>query len=229
MEETFDEGAFAADATTPPRTGHAPRGEGLLDPVNVDRFRPEDLPGTYRVCLATGDAGKDAARLHADPNLLGHLYVGPYVCLEPQHAFVLRDGAEVLGYALGALDTASFEERAEKHWWPPLRAMYLLDTPRCEADAALVRAVHAPDHGPAGLLTSYPSHLHIDLLPRAQGRGHGRAMLEEVVASLFRAGSTGIHLGVARRNERAIGFYEHLGFQSLQTHGDGLVMGRVAP
>ncbi len=208
---------------------HATRGGGLRNPVNVHRFRPEDLTGTYRVCLGTGDAGDDATRLYEDPNLLGHLYVGPYVCLEPQHAFVLRDGAEVLGYALGALDTASFEERAEKHWWPPLRAMYLPDTPRGEADAALVRAVHAPDSSPARLLANYPSHLHIDLLPRAQGRGYGRAMIEEVAASLFRAGSTGIHLGVARRNGKAIGFYEHLGFTSLETHEDGLVMGRAAP
>ena len=197
--------------------------------MNVHRFRPEDLTGTYRVCLGTGDAGEDATRRHADPNLLGHLYVGPYVCLEPHHAFVLRDGVEVLGYALGALDTASFEERAEKHWWPPLRAMYLPDTPRGEADSALVRAVHTPDPSSARLLANYPSHLHIDILPRAQGRGYGRALIEEVVESLFRAGSTGIHLGVTRSNEGAIGFYEHLGFQNLQAHGEGLVMGRVAP
>lgn len=198
----------------------------MRDPMNVDRFHPSDLAGTYRVCLATGDRGSDATHLHADPNLLGHLYVGPYVCLEPAYAFVLRDGDAVTGYALGALDTADFEARCEARWWPPLRAMYPLDVPRPAADDALARAIHAQERTPASRLASWPSHLHIDLLPSAQGRGHGRAMLEAVLRALDEAGSPGVHLRVARNNARAIGFYQHLGFERLEEERDTLIMGR---
>lgn len=45
----------------------------------VDRFRPGDLTGVYRVGVTTGDAGRNAAATHDDANLLGHVYVGPYV------------------------------------------------------------------------------------------------------------------------------------------------------
>lgn len=197
--------------------------------MKVDGYRPQDLAGAYRVCLATGAGGADATDLYADPNLLGHVYVGPYLAFEPAHAFVLRDGDAVVGYSLGAFDTGAFEARCETHWWPPLRAMYPHERERPTRDARLVDAIHAPRPTPRDLLETYPSHLHIDLLPQAQGQGRGRAMLEAVLDSLWVAGSPGIHLGVGAANRRAIGFYEHLGFETLHTLPDELLMGRRAP
>jgi ribosomal protein S18 acetylase RimI-like enzyme len=47
-------------------------------------------------------------------------------------------------------------------------------------------------------------------------------------AALVERGVTGVHLGVAARNGRAIGFYEHLGFTSVgPPSGDssGLLLG----
>lgn len=196
--------------------------------MKVDRYRPEDLTGVYRVCLATGDLGEDASDRYADPNLLGHLYVGPYVALEPRHAFVLRDGARVAGYGVGARDTAAFEARCETSWWPSLRAMYPRESPRPDADAALVAMLHEPKRRRDAWLERYPSHLHIDLLPSAQGRGRGRALIETLLTSLFDAGSPGVFLGVARRNARAVGFYEHLGFTRIEERPDALILGRKA-
>ena len=52
------------------------------------------------------------------------------------------------------------------------------------------------------------------------------------MATLFEAlkarGVSGVHLGVGRRNERAIGFYEHLGFRPIADAidaSDAVVMG----
>lgn len=185
--------------------------------------------GAYRVCLETGDSGAEASSLYTDPNLLGHVYVGPYLALEPEHAFVVRDGAAVVGYALGARDTAVFESHCEVSWWPPLRAMYPTDRSSPDRDAGLVRKIHQPDATSPDLLDDYPSHLHIDLLPVAQGRGNGRTMLEAVVTSVFEAGSPGVHLGVGASNERAIGFYEYMGFERLRTLPRALIMGKRAP
>lgn len=195
----------------------------------VDRYRPTDFAAAYRICLATGASGRDATALYADPNLLGHIYVGPYLVLEPAHAFVLRKGSEVVGYALGARETAGFEAACTSHWWPPLRAMYPQDRARPDRDERLVRKIHQPDVTPTERVASHPSHLHIDLLPAAQGQGHGRTMLETVVQSLFDAGSPAVHLGVGASNERAIGFYRHLGFEEIAAMPGALVMGRRAP
>lgn len=196
--------------------------------MEIDRYQPKDLAGIYHVCLATGASGEDATGLYVDPNLLGHVYAGPYVTLEPEHAWVLRDGESIVGYAIGARDTTRFEARCASTWWPPLQAMYPHDRARPDRDAALVRKIHAPDRTAPDLLERYPSHLHIDVLPIAQGRGRGRALLERVVGSLFDAGSPGIHLGVGAKNLRAIGFYEHMGFTRLKVLPGALLMGRGA-
>jgi ribosomal protein S18 acetylase RimI-like enzyme len=68
---------------------------------------------------------------------------------------------------------------------------------------------------------AYPSHLHIDLLERAQGRGYGRRMIEQVMDTLRRRGSPGAHLGVSMMNTPAFGFYQRLGFKELLRVGEG--------
>jgi GNAT superfamily N-acetyltransferase len=74
--------------------------------------------------------------------------------------------------------------------------------------------LHRP--GRAGELADrFPSHLHIDLLPRIQGRGTGRQLMAAAISSLRERGSRGLHLMAARGNERAAGFYRHLGFGEL--------------
>jgi ribosomal protein S18 acetylase RimI-like enzyme len=68
--------------------------------------------------------------------------------------------------------------------------------------------------------------MHIDLLERAQGRGFGRQMMEQVMNTLRRRGSPGVHLGVSVRNDPALGFYRRLGFKELVRVGsstDGVV------
>jgi len=97
-----------------------------------------------------------------------------------------------------------------EQWTPDQRLMHLLHHP----DKAFPRTLPVA-FGP------YPSHLHIDLLPTAQGRGRGRALMERLLEALRRDGSAGVHLGVAAANARAIGFYEHLGFIPLGEGQEG--------
>jgi len=80
---------------------------------------------------------------------------------------------------------------------------------------------HEPDYFCPEPYVDYPSHLHIDLLPRAQARGFGRRMLEEVMRRLRERGSPGAHLGVSAVNAAAFEFYKHLGFTDLVRVGTG--------
>jgi GNAT superfamily N-acetyltransferase len=82
-------------------------------------------------------------------------------------------------------------------------------------------------HRPELLLTpsfpEHPSHLHVNLLPGAQGRGQGRALVETICDALRAAGSP----GVQRRNERAVGFYPRAGFEQLHDDADAVFFGRA--
>ncbi len=184
----------------------------------------QDLPGTYRVCLLTGDAGQDATQMFRNPELLGHLYVGPYVVGQPDLASVVADDDGVAGYGLAAADTREFEQWSEAHWWPPLRANYPLRTDG-SPEADLISRIHAPPLAVDDLLADYPSHLHLDLVDRARGQGNGRLLVERMLAKLREGGSSGVHLDVASSNPNAIAFYRHLGFDEVGRRTDSILMG----
>ncbi|HWG85325.1 MAG TPA: GNAT family N-acetyltransferase [Deinococcales bacterium] len=194
----------------------------------IRQAEPRDLDDLYRVCLLTGDSGEDASLLYRDPLLLGHVYAAPYLVLEPRLAFVLEDDGGVAGYVLGALDSREFEARLAREWYPPLRERYPLpDKPREEwsPDERMIGLIHREGGVSDDVYLPYPSHLHIDLLPRAQGGGNGRRLMETLLGRLREFGSPGVHLGVGSRNERAIGFYKHVGFQVLKEVPGALMMG----
>ncbi|MCL3859687.1 GNAT family N-acetyltransferase [Actinotalea sp. K2] len=203
--------------------------------------RPDDADALYDICLRTGDAGKDATGLYRDPRLLGEVWVGPYLALAPELAFVLTapgpDGEalarhtgqeggavappdRVVGYVLGVARTDVFEDRCEADWWPALRQRY----PRGSAapgtpEAELLERVHHPPRAPRGVVVDHPAHLHVDLLPEVQGGGNGRRLLERLFAALRAAGAPGVHLGVDPANGNAVAFYRHLGFRASATPG----------
>lgn len=180
-----------------------------------------DLPAVYRICMLTGDLGKDATPQNDDPDILGHLYVGNYVVMEPDLAFVIDGPNGVAGYVVGARDSAVFYDRMEKEWLPPLRRRIPDPGPDKAAwrlSDAKRRQVHdfSPYYPPT-LAKDYPSHGHIDLLPEAQGHGWGRRLLETLMEKLAAVGSPGLHLGVARENLPALAFYRKVGLTALET------------
>jgi GNAT superfamily N-acetyltransferase len=195
--------------------------------VRIRSYQPADEDPLYDICLRTGASGEDATDLYRDPRLLGELYVGPYLRFAPTLAFVVDGDLGVSGYVLGALDTTSFDDACERSWWPELRRRYPRGTfPAESPDARLVGLIHRPPNPTAAAVAEFPSHLHIDLLPRAQGRGLGRLLMEGLFDALRAAGSPGVHLGVGTANVRAIGFYERLGFAVVVRRPEHLVMAR---
>lgn len=194
---------------------------GAAPACTIRRAGPRDAPAAFHVCLKTGDAGEDAsAHYPDDPDALGRLFVGPYLVLEPELSLVLEDASGVCGYALAALDSRAFYARYDAEYRTRLCARF----PRPHGDPAgwtpaqhLYYRYYVPEYFRPEPYDEYPSHLHIDLLPRVQGCGYGRRMMEQLMDLLRRAGSPGVHLGVSARNTRARGFYGRLGFRELAT------------
>lgn len=192
-----------------------------------------DFGAVYHVCLKTGDAGQDASHLYDDPKLLGHRYVGPYVSLQPELAFILEDEQGVCGYVLGAHDTKAFYQAYLTTWLPQV-------TPHIPDPSGdpnlwtptehLQHELHHPRLEVPEALQTFPSHLHIDLLPRAQGQGNGQRMMHTLLDSLRDQNSPGVHLGVSPHNHRAQRFYQKLGFDRLtpsnQHCADTVFMGK---
>lgn len=190
------------------------------DEAHIRPYRPGDLGDLYRICLLTADNGEDATPLYHDPQLPGHVFAAPYGVFEPSLAFVAEDAVGVGGYILGARDSQEFERRLERDWWPRLRDAYPVPTAdlakqELSREQRTASYIHNSLSTPDELNARYPSHLHIDLLPRLQGHGLGRGLINTFVAALRDQGSPGVHLHVSRRNKRAAEFYRHVGFTDL--------------
>ncbi|MFN8622221.1 MAG: GNAT family N-acetyltransferase [Chloroflexota bacterium] len=192
--------------------------------LRIEPATVHDLSGAYRVCLKTGAGGQDATDLQGDPDLLGHVYVGPYLARGEGTQLVVVDEAGVCGYLLSADDTHAHEAWAEAHWWPPLRRRHPI-TDADPRDLWLVRQIHEPPRLPDAIVAAYPAHLHLDLLERARGRGLGRALMERLNDELRARGVTAVHLGADPGNTNAIEFYAHLGFAVIEQLPDETVMG----
>lgn len=204
-----------------------PRPPGPVpSPVRIRPYRPADAAAVDDICIRTGAHGEDATGTQDDPTLYPEIWARPYVALEPDLAFVAvlpDDGDRVVGYVLGTADTATFQRRREAEWSPGARARHPLDAvPPGHRDRWLLEILHDPSTEADGPVTGHPAHLHIDLLPEAQGLGAGRRLIDTFCAALVARGVPGVHLGASDRNTRAIAFYRHVGFTDLGT-GPGVV------
>ncbi|KDN34063.1 hypothetical protein RSAG8_12851, partial [Rhizoctonia solani AG-8 WAC10335] len=121
--------------------------------LSIREASPADIPDLTRICLLTANAGQSAESMHQYPELLGGLYIEPYLKLSPTFGFVLVDTPEegketvlgyllaptfgfvlvdtpeegketVLGYLLATPDSRRHEAAAEKESYPPLRTKY---------------------------------------------------------------------------------------------------------
>lgn len=192
----------------------------------IRAYRPSDLDAVYDICVRTADDGQDGRGRQSVDTLVGDVYAAPYVVLEPEHAHILDDGTgRAVGYIIGTADTARFVRRYREEWLPRVAGRYDGADPR---DKELFARLHGPEYMLYPTLTEHPAHLHIDLLPEAQGRGLGRSMIRAFLDGLRAAGVRGVHLGVSPTNAAARAFYRRLGFTPLDPPGatPGVILGR---
>ena len=188
-------------------------------------YRPDDLRDLYDVCVRTGDAGGDATGLYSTDDLLPDIFLGPYLSLEPELAFVVDTGQRAAGYVVGTADTERFVDAHRRTWVPRFAAAHPLVEPPHDPEEQLVLLGHRPESILDLVHEGFPAHLHIDLLPEVQGRGFGRALIRTFLDALRARGVPGVHLGVSAENTSAIRFYERLGFIPLAPPGETVVLG----
>ncbi|CAB4661500.1 MAG: GNAT family N-acetyltransferase [Actinobacteria bacterium] len=185
----------------------------------------EDRLDLYRVCVETGDSGQDATPLFNLPDMLGEVFVGPYLTFEPNYAFALINEG-ISGYLLATIDTANFESKLQDSWWPALQSKYAAidNSLFTSEECGILKFINSPEVTDVEVTSQFPSQIHIDLLPRSQGAGYGKAMMKYTLELLAKNGSPGVHLHVSPTNERAFHFYQGLGFTLAHKFDDDWLM-----
>lgn len=185
-------------------------------------YRPSDRARLSEICVRTAAHGGDARGILPDDGLWGEVFALPYVDHDPALGFVVVSADDTaIGYVLGTADSTTFDRWFGHTWWPGVRP-----EPSTPAQASIVQYADARGASAApSWASAYPAELHIDLLPEAQGTGFGRTLITTFVGALRARGVPGVHLGVARANTGAIGFYRKLGFIELERSDDTVVFG----
>lgn len=181
-----------------------------------------DYAALNRVCLLTGDSGKDATAREDDPDLLGLIYAVPYQVFAPKYAFVVDGPNGVCGYILGTPSSEQFYDRMRREWLPPLAKRLVdpgPDESRWQGSDWARRTIHHPELVYPPVLHDYPAHGHIDLLDEARGRKIGSRGMRLMMDRLAATGTSGMHLQVSPTNVGALAFYRTLGFERLEDAG----------
>ena len=194
--------------------------------MRIRPFRPGDEPALVEICLKTADAGADGTGVLEDDDLWAEIFVLPYVARHPELAFVVEtDDGRVVGYIVSAPDTPSFEDWFRAEWWPRHAARW----PKPEAEATRQDGILLYAYGRGGGAESfgdeYPAHLHIDVLPEAQGQGLGRELIATLVEALRARSVAGLHLVASADNAGAVAFYPRVGFTALPSPDGARVFG----
>ncbi|MFH9670790.1 GNAT family N-acetyltransferase [Streptomyces sp. NPDC017405] len=186
-------------------------------------YRPADRDAVADVCVRTAHAGGDSRAIYPDLRLLPSIFAEPYCHFDPDLAFVLDDGTgRAVGYLLGTADTGRFVEQFRRDWIPRLADRYPRPAgpPRTPAEE-MIHLLHHPERMLVPELAGYPAHLHIDLLPRWQGQGHGRRLLHTFLRALRGQGVQAVHLGMVTANTAARAFYDRVGFHPIRVTDAG--------
>ncbi|CAL9655609.1 Putative acetyltransferase OgpAT [Streptomyces sp. enrichment culture] len=191
--------------------------------ATVRPYRPEDAAALDDICVRTGHNGQDSRPHYTDPGVLTATFAAPYAHLEPELTFVLDDGrGHAVGYILGTADTARFAADFRTRWLPRVADRYPAPQgPPGSLDEVIAGLLHRPERMVVPELAGHPAHLHIDLLPEWQGRGHGRALMHTFLRALRQRGVPSVHLVMATANTPARAFYDRLGFQPVEVPSFG--------
>lgn len=185
-----------------------------------------DLPELLRICLQTGDSGKDATHLHKLPALVGDIYVTPYVLHQPDFAYALWADDTIVGYLLGVLNTHEFENDLAANYWPTTKAKYAqINSEMTPSDEELLVDLAKQGFSDPELVAQYPSHLHIDIVESHQSAGYGKKMIAALLEQFKVAGSHGVHLHMSAKNDNARAFYKKFGFIEVIEDANECIMG----
>lgn len=185
--------------------------------MTIRDYHPSDLGYLYEICLKTGASGSDATALYSDPYLLGNYFAAPYAHFDKRAVLVLEASGRPLGYILGTTDTAAYCAWFNTVWRPGLAWVVNPDqsSQALSDNERWLRGLYAEEQTVPVWAGGYPGHLHIDLLPEAQGSGWGRRLMDAFCVRLASLGCPGVHLGVSRANSGGVAFYRRYGMKQL--------------
>lgn len=186
--------------------------------IEIRPCQSRDRDAVVTICHRTGYFGEDAAPYFKDADLFGLLFTAYYLDHEPEHCFVADDNGAAVGYIIGSVDTEAQREAFSRLIVPRIvKRAFTRTLFRHPGDVWFLLGL--TDHADyekelftEDLVTNYPAHLHMNVLPDYQRRGLGGRLMARFVEAMRTAGAPGVHLVTSTENKKALPFYHKEGF-----------------
>ena len=188
-----------------------------MDGMEIRTFGESDRAALSDLFGRAGE-GSPSGSLWGHEESEAAVYLTPYMDLEPDSLFIAVVDGALTGYLTGCLDSFAFPSETER-MEQAMRKYRLIFRARTAAFfarglfdvaiSAIRRQRTAADFDDA----RWPAHLHINVLPQVRGTGVGRALMTRWFERLMESGSRGCHLQTLVENNRAVLFFERMGFE----------------
>src|SRR6266487_2649772 len=84
--------------------------------ATIRPYRDSDKAAVYDVCVRTANAGRGVGGHYSNDDLVPDVVAGPYLFLEPRHAYVLDNGERAVGYIIGTASAPDFVAFDRVRW-----------------------------------------------------------------------------------------------------------------
>ena len=188
-----------------------------MDGMEIRTFGESDRAALSDLFGRAGE-GSPSGSLWGHEESEAAVYLTPYMDLEPDSLFIAVVDGALTGYLTGCLDSFAFPSETERMEQAMRKyrlifrartAAFFARGPFDVAISAIRRQRTAADFDDA----RWPAHLHINVLPQVRGTGVGRALMTRWFERLMESGSRGCHLQTLVENNRAVLFFERMGFE----------------
>lgn len=183
--------------------------------VSIRPYRPSDRRQVREICYLTGYMGEPVDWFWRDLDSFANIWSAYYTDQEPESLFVAIRSGRVVGYLFGCIDTARSPSLASTLTRQVICRFLFFRRGTAGFFRRSIRDVLRGTAFPPGELDDarWPSHLHINLLPKARGAGAGAALMHAWFGRLATMDSPGCHLATLAENKDALSFFERMGFR----------------
>jgi ribosomal protein S18 acetylase RimI-like enzyme len=197
--------------------------------ILVRPFRFDDRAGLLKIAADTANFGDPIEAYLDDRWIFLDSFYSYYTDFEPEHAWVVDAGGDVVGFLTGCIDTRWHDEILKKKIVPVvlgyvLKGKYHFGRKSWSYLYRIGRAALGGEFAHVDV-TQYPAHLHINVDARFRGCGLGRKLIDAYLGQLRGLGVPGVHLETTSMNATACRLYEKVGFRLLDARPTRLFEG----
>ena len=191
--------------------------------ITIRPYQPADEPVIIDITFKTGFKGEDlTGRDYCEDARLWYLiFIAYYARREPAHFFVAVEPQEdrLIGFICGSPDTLT-QEAQFRRWMVPRIALHLFGYTIWRHSRSFKTVLGMASQFSSRteqskndpIITQYPAHLHINVLPGYQSMGTGTRLMQHFEKYMRDLGAGGLHLSTTNKNHKAVPFYDKMGF-----------------